>query len=391
MLIKKSLMTALTLSLVVGAKPAVSGNEFIPGLIIGGILGAGLSQNNRDNRVYRGIPSTQEGKDIQTSLNYFGFPAGVVDGQLGQKSRAAISNYQTYMGFEATGNLTEYEQDFLISSYQRAQLGGPVINQVISQSHEGTRALLYHFRDEMNGTLQVAEPQGGGEQSTGLPSFFGAGQGPSLSLYCSQNVQAGVGTLGGGSGQTDPATVLGQQFCLARDAAARQGNALIASVQGATPQQIEAQCAQFGPAMADYVGSVAAKPVDAVLSDVGAFVQSTGMSPTDLVGTAKICLAVGYRTDDDAVALGSALLLTALGNRPYGELVADHLALGFGIPALPDAATGWYQIAFDALEQGAPAVFEPNNPERVDVVYNAAHALGGGAGQLALPLFNTGN
>ena len=41
----------------------------------------------------------------------------------------------------------------------------------------------------------------------------------------------------------------------------------------------------------------------------------------------KICLGVGYTTDAMDVAVASALILTALGEKGYGELRGHHLSL----------------------------------------------------------------
>ena len=66
----------------------------------------------------------EENRQVQTALNYFGFPAGIADGVLGANSRSAIGQYQAFLGYPPTGALTEYEKVFLTSAYQRAVVGG---------------------------------------------------------------------------------------------------------------------------------------------------------------------------------------------------------------------------------------------------------------------------
>jgi hypothetical protein len=174
---------------------------------------------------------------------------------------------------------------------------------------------------------------------------------------------------------SDPGFVLEEQFCLARTYAIAEGEDMARRVSGVTTAQLEQQCGAFGPAMASQIGALATKPYDAVVQDVTNFAASTGMSPTQLAGTAKICLSVGYRTDNMDVAIGSALLLTAMGEPAYGELLGHHLTQGFGTTAKPDLAMAWYQTSFDAINNGATAVFVPGNPDRNALIQDAAYQL----------------
>ena len=157
------LMTGAVLATAVAAIPAdrveADAGDFVAGAIIGGIIGAKAKKQRRTTtkRVYKqktyrpSIPSTQEGRNIQASLNYFGFNAGSVDGQLGRKSRDAISRYQAYLGYPVTGQLSAFEQNLLISSYNRAQAGGYAVQQQVATNPDGTRGLLKTYRAEMAG------------------------------------------------------------------------------------------------------------------------------------------------------------------------------------------------------------------------------------------------
>ena len=66
----------------------------------------------------------QQNRDVQSSLNAFGFPVGTVDGSLGPRSRNAIGDYQSYMGYPRTGQLTDFERRTLVDSWQRFNAGG---------------------------------------------------------------------------------------------------------------------------------------------------------------------------------------------------------------------------------------------------------------------------
>ena len=142
-------------------------DEFVGGLVgglIGGAIGSGLAtqHNNKKTQTTRtrtvyvnpGVSTAQrqEAREIQTSLNYFGFNAGVVDGVMGGQSRAAISGYQAYLGYPATGQMTPYEQTILVGAYRRAIAGGPEVNRIISKSNDGVRGVLVAQRDGLIGS-----------------------------------------------------------------------------------------------------------------------------------------------------------------------------------------------------------------------------------------------
>lgn len=436
-------MTGAVLALSVAIIPAerveADAGDFIAGAIIGGIVGANAKKQRRTTtrRTYRkkstrsSLPSTQDGKNIQASLNYFGFDAGTVDGQLGRRTRNAVSQYQAYLGYPVTGQLSAFEQNLLVSSYNRAQAGGYAVQQQVAATPDGTRGLLKTYRAEMAGqspagnvtgpstTIVVAPqqvPQAGttlaatapaaaaplagvsslaaavapapapGTTTGGLPNFLGAGTQASLASHCNTvslitNTNGGFTTL---ANMTDPNVALNEQFCLARTYAISRSEELVSKIQGFTPDQVAQQCAGFGPAMKDQVAALSLKPRDAVVQDVSSFVLTTGMSPAQLQGTAKICLGVGYRTDNMDVAVGSALLLYALGEGVYGELMGHHLSQGFGPAKRTDMAQSWYEAGLAAADSGAAAVFVPGQPERTELIRAAATRTGGKQGS-ALP------
>lgn len=445
-------LTAAALAASVAFAPAArvsaDAGDFIAGAIIGGIVGSVATNQNQKNkqrttqRTYRpSLPSTQEGRNIQASLNYFGFNAGTVDGQLGRQSRTAISQYQAYMGYPATGELNPFEYDLLTSSYNRAQAGGYSTNQIIATNADGTRGLLKAYRAELAGqplqqapqapaaTVVVApQPQtvvvapqpvvqppaavapaapvptvvtpapeatttlaavaGAGAAGAGLPNFFDSTQSQAslashcntVSLLTSTNGYTTVASM------TDPAQALNEQFCLARTYAISRSEDLISKVSGFTPQQVAGQCEGFAPALKEYVSALSLKPRDQVVEQVSGFILNTGMSPAQLSGTAKICLGVGYRTDNMDVALGSALMLFALGEGVYGELMGHHLAMGgFGTAKRTDAAASWYEAGLSAADSGADAAFVPGQPERTEIIRKASLQISGPAQGAVVP------
>lgn len=130
------------------APPATAQGEIVGG-IIGGMIGGAMmnAQKPRTRTVYRSTNSgnsvqRQQNREVQTSLNYFGFPAGSADGVLGRRSRAAISQYQTFVGTPATGKLTEFERNVLVTAYNRGQSGAPDAMRIIARDPLGAKALL---------------------------------------------------------------------------------------------------------------------------------------------------------------------------------------------------------------------------------------------------------
>ncbi|WP_289155476.1 peptidoglycan-binding domain-containing protein [uncultured Salipiger sp.] len=183
----------LTASVALTPLPVLADNAFVGGLV-GGFIGSAIANQPKTQRVYRAPASSsrktyssnkstksssvssyerQTNRDTQAALNYFGFNAGSVDGVMGSRSRSAISAYQGHMGYTPTGQLTQYERDFLIGSYHRAQAGGPATSQLIASNPLGVKGLLVAYRDEqMNGGGSTATSSIGGHY--GLPSVVAA-------------------------------------------------------------------------------------------------------------------------------------------------------------------------------------------------------------------------
>jgi peptidoglycan hydrolase-like protein with peptidoglycan-binding domain len=315
-------------------------------------------------------------REVQTALNYFGFPVGTPDGVLGRNSRAGIADFQTYMGYPVTGQLTAYQQDFLVSSYSRALAGGASTDQAIAANPQGAKGLLSQWS-----TVAVAPAATTAGQ---VPSFLAqSGGATSLSAYCAQVEAATSGVV---SASADPNAILSSDFCNARATAISDSTALMAQVQGYSPAQIDIQCDGFGPVLRDYVTALGQDPEAQVLERVSGWTRSSGLDPDVLAGTAQVCLGSGYARDNLDVAIGSALVLTALGQGGYAELPGHHLSQGFGVPRRPDLALDWYEAALAA----PVAVFAPGDVARMDALRRAAYSVAGRADTGAVPTFATG-
>ncbi|WP_157937716.1 peptidoglycan-binding domain-containing protein [Oceaniglobus roseus] len=435
---KTLLTTTLAASLVAVPVSRVQADagDFLGGLavgVIGSAVARDIQRKNQAKRYYRSspakkvyrkpsIPSTAEGRQIQSSLNYFGFNAGTVDGQLGRRSREAVSAYQGYMGYPVTGELTSFEQNLLISSYNRAQAGGYATQQQVAATPDGVRGLLKTYRAEMAGGAPATVPQttvvvapaappavaapvaaapstlttttttvtalgataAAAAPKGGLTNLFGGQNSARLSLASHCNTVSLLTSTNGGfttvSTMSDPNVVLNEQFCLARTYAIADGERLAQGLP-ATQEQIAEHCAAYGEQMRPHVAALAVKSREEVVRDVSSFVLGTGISTQDLAATAKVCLSNGYRIDDLDEALGSALILVSLGQAGYGELMGHHLSQGFGTAKRADLAAAWYDSGLEGAT--TQAVFAPGQPERVELLRKASTTLqSGGAASL---------
>lgn len=419
--------TALAAALVVGQVGSASADagDFIGGAIVGGLIGHAITKDQQQKkrttttRVYRpGIPSTTQGAQTQTALNYFGYNAGRVDGQVGPGTRRAIESYQASMGYPVNGrDFQPYQYDFLMQAYHWAQSGGQV------QSGLAGQPLLLSYRQKVqSGTLYTTAPQGVAPSTTtvvvaapaaapepveepvevaaeepagsSLPTLFSGGSGgKSLANRCN-GVMLQTSTNGGYTtldAMSDPDFALSEQFCLARSFSIAKGEELLAQVQGLSPQQIAEQCNAFGEMLKPQVDAVSLRPQAEAESGMRDFALTTGIAPADLAATSRVCLSVGYSQDNMPMAVGSALMLSTMGEPGYGELLGHHLREGYGTAQRVDLAMQWYQSSLSAIEAGSAPVLVPTQPDRPILLREATIRLQSGQQQGSLTTPNTGS
>ncbi|MFC3117685.1 hypothetical protein ACFOHS_02785 [Jhaorihella thermophila] len=221
-----------------------------------------------------------------------------------------------------------------------------------------------------------------------MPSFPVGGASRSINEHCNEVsvLTAANGGLTTAGRVSDPQFALNEQFCLARTQAMAESARLEASIPNMTPDQIEQQCAGLAQAMEPYTATVATDRPERVIADAGQFLRSSGQPMDQLIAGGKICLGVGYRTDDAQMALASAVLLSAAGQMGYGEVVAHHLREGFGVSqAQKQLAHDWMQMSVDAARKGGAPVLG-QSADRLAVL-EAASSGAGLAGGGALPVF----
>lgn len=410
-------ITAIALTIAPANYVAADLGDALIGGVVGGVVGGVIvNEANKKKQPAATTTSTgsktyssdynyaqrQENRDVQTALNYFNYPAGPADGVFGRRTRSAVSSYQVFMGYPATGQLTEFQKTVLLNSYHRGIAGGAGTSEVIASSPYGLRGLLKHTQQEMAGgagtTVSALETETA-PAAYSLPSFGNTPEGSSMANHCNK-ISLITNTNGGYTNVSniqDPVFALNEQFCLARIYAISKSEDMIGQVQGVSSAQMQSQCETLGPAFKEQISALSLGGRDQVMAKTSSTILAAGLSPAQLTHTAKICLGIGYRTDNSDVALASTLILVALGEPAYGELLGHHLVNGFGTAQRNDLAVQWYASAMDAIVSGQPAVFVPGQTDRPALIQAAAMQLGtsatGAEGQSAtfvLPTFNSG-
>ncbi len=153
------------------ASPAVADNDLVEGLI-GGMIGAALmnqgSSNNqgstpRKSKASSGMSAETraKNKELQESLNYFGFDVGDPDGVLGRRTNTAISQFQACIGKSITGDLDSFQDQFLRTSYFKAEAGGTSTLQIVASKPNGYCGLLQQYLLELSSppVTATATPQ----------------------------------------------------------------------------------------------------------------------------------------------------------------------------------------------------------------------------------------
>ncbi|MBK0326921.1 peptidoglycan-binding protein [Rhodobacteraceae bacterium F11138] len=438
-----SLAAASMIAVPVQRAQANDAAALLGGALLGGIIVNEVHKNKQRQRTTRtttrrsGISSAQraENRQVQTALNYFGYHVGSVDGALGRQSRAGISRYQADMGYQPDGYLDGHEKDFLLGSYQRslASSSVPPYNQVVAT--QGYNGLLRTYRNEqlgiatpnMGANVQTAAVQAPApvpapaptpapapvaapapapapaapaavqpapvtaRADTGALPQFTFGQVPrSVNEHCNEiNVltaaNGGITTAGRVS---DSELALNEQFCLARTHAMAESTSIVSTIPNMTDAQVTQQCEGLAQAIAPQIAALETESPNKVVADTAAFLQESGRPMDQLMSAGKVCLGVGYRTDNAAMALASAVVLVAGGQTGYGEMVSHHLREGFGTSKASAQQSGtWMNMALNSLSNGGTAVMGQSS-DRVAVLRDAMQGGSSPSGAVsALPVF----
>jgi peptidoglycan hydrolase-like protein with peptidoglycan-binding domain len=413
--ISVALVSASLIAVPVQRAQASDAAAILGGLIVGGIIVNEVNKNNKKKRAAQQPRTTQksstsssqraQNRQVQGALNYFGYNVGAVDGSIGRNTRNGIARYQSDMGFYADGSMDPYERDFLISSQQRAEASVNVAPYNTILATQGRGGLLRTFRDEQLGiapaTAAVApapapvpapvlapKTVSTKAETATLPEFNFTQSSKSISTLCNEiNVlTAANGGVTSASRIEDAEFSLNEQFCLARTHAMAEAATIEVTIPNSSSAQIKAQCVGLSQAIAPHIASLNTARPDAVINATSDFMQSSGQPIDRLISGGKVCLGVGYRTDDADMALASAVLLASGGELGYGEVVSHQMREGFAsTPTSPQMAGEWMTLALTAMVGGSSMVLG-QSADRVAVL-KAAMESNGQTGVAALPVF----
>lgn len=422
MFVKKICVTLVSASMVlvpVQKAQASDAAAILGGLIVGGIIVNEVSKNKKRKQATQRQSTTnshaynaqrEQNRQVQASLNYFGYNVGTVDGSIGRNTRNGIARYQSDMGFQADGRMDNYERDFLLTSKQRAEASGNVAPYNSILASQGRGGLLRTFRNEQLGVAPVQPaaaaapipvpvpapvaaptPVAAPANTAALPEFTFGQANTSISDFCNQinTLTAANGGVTAGTRVVDTEFALNEQFCLARTHAMADSTSIEATIPNMTSAQIETQCKGLTQAVAPHLKDIGAASPDSVINATLSFMQQSGQPMGRLISGGKVCLGIGYRVDDADMALASAVLLASGGLLGYGEIVSHHMREGFATARTsPQKAAEWMTLALKAMTSGGPVVLG-QSADRVAVL--TAAMKGGQAGVAALPVFPSGN
>ncbi len=313
----------------------------------GGFL-SGLFRNTQNDRAQQAAYAAQRNanRSVQSALNFFAFDVGAVDGIFGRKSRAAINDFQAFMGYEPTGTLTREQRRFLLSSFNEISNEDEALALKISLGLVSAQDALKARNEDgaiVEDTQEVSAPQG-----------------PASMRSLCVNIGAG-----------GPFEHVKSQFCNLRQLAIEQSEFLLETSLNTTEiAPVIGGCQSFTTELRPQIMQMATTDSTALVSEMGLWLRRAGASEEKLTRQAETCLGVAYQHDDSEAALAALLVLSGLNNAAYIELAGYHLALGLGIDSgvnLP-IARGWMEAAIVAQTDAAVSLTAQTSQQRIDVL-----------------------
>jgi len=338
-------VSAAAIALSVGiVEPVQAQNGFLSNLF--------STQKGRERRAAAAVQRVVN-REIQTALNYFEFDAGIVDGVMGQQSRSSIRAYQAYLQFPVTGQLTDEEQSYLLSSFKEIANGSEEMHQRVLANPEGARGVLKVMR---LGEVPMDE----------------APLAPAI------NVQDSMRSLCVNIGASGPMNLVKAQFCNLRQLSIDQGYVLLDVAPNRQPfGEVMEKCEVFAVAMAPFVVDINSRPSTEIIAEMTVWAASSGMTRDTLSQISKTCLGAAYTVDNTEVVLASLAALAGLNEAEYLELIGYHVAFGLGVENTesPNVAVGWLENAIAALPEGLVDLTGQESSHRAETIIDVINIL----------------
>ena len=319
-----------------------------------GFLG-GLFNGGQQNREQQAAAAAQRRANatVQTALNYFGFNVGTVDGILGQKSREAISAYQTFLDIPVSGRLSSDDRAFLLSAYEQISNAEDEVKLQISLN-------LVTVQDLLKVLYQ-------GEPLVEEPPEVVATVGPRSMRTLCVNIQA-----------AGPLDLVKGQYCNLRQLAVEQGDFLLeTALHAQSLEPIAGECQRLTLDLKPQFEQILTDSGEPLIEIMMAWNESADIPHDKLVRLSETCLGVAYQHDDSEAALAALMVLSGLERSIYIEMLGYHAAFGLGFEGVSDfahAAT-WLEAALSRLPEEGVGLTAQSGVLRAKIIVDVLSIL----------------
>ncbi len=402
-LVRNAFLATAAVALV-AAVPAQAGGK---DALIGGIVGFGagyITGKNANNRPKQRQRTTtkrrtvspaqreaarqqkEENRKIQVTLAQLGCDPGTPDGVFGKRTRAAVRCFQEQFQQPVTGKLTSEQRLRLLITYDKV-MAEPVIVKapepymkpvnpgLVDQNpavkpldNKDDATVIANLKkqqaDDENKNMRKVLQQLYENDGQDLPADMDdtdvvvdqrqqdrpAAESVTMVQYCDKQLAPAAASFT--PAPTSDSDVMAKRFCTLQEAVVREAQA----IEFAPGYSIEAmwnECISRTEQADALVTAVSTTGPGNLVTDLRA---THKYSDASIQSAYKWCVAMAYRNNEPRVSLASALTLFAMKNHGYGELIAGHLALGFGTFANQGLAAKWLDITANSISENDPTI-----------------------------------
>lgn len=374
-----AVLALVSAGLVTAPERASAGNDFLKGVIVGGVGAAIINHANKNQRksaprtVYKKKTVTKksssgprstiatfattrtEVRDYQTRLNALGYNAGTPDGLYGKMTRNAVSSFQASLGAPMTGKLTSSEAGILIqrSSQPLIATAGPSAGYAMAaqqpQAYPQPQTAFQQSQPQTGYPAPAAVPFG--QQAAGAsPAFpaMPAGTAPQAASQPTAAPHNAFPTLGTGTQQpavAAPGFPQAPQPQGQMAAATPQGGAFPTMPSAAAPQSATTQAAAPQPAFPSISTASAATP-----KTEGSVAPTFGAAQSSFpsLQTAAVAVAAGATSAAQAVGFKPTVQMPKGAAAPAAAPEAERFSI-LDVSTGSSLSEAKQQLAFEGL------------------------------------------
>lgn len=320
---------------------------------LGGLFGGG-QQNRNQQAANRAANAAEQhaNREVQTALNFFEFEAGIADGILGRRSRAAVSAFQTFLEYPDTGTLASEERAVLLSAYEQVANAEDELALKLSLNLVTIRELLKSVK---LGEPLIAEPE------PNLPL------GPRSMRTLCVNIQA-----------SESLDLVMAQFCNLRQLAMDQGAFhLETALNAQMVAPVVEECQKLTTELQPQIEQVLTLESEQLFAELVGWVEDADVPAEKFVKQAETCLGLAYQHDDSEAALAALMVLSGMKDAVYIEMLGHHIAFGLGLNGVIDfeRATAWLELALPNLTLEDVSLTSQSGVARAKVIVDVLNIL----------------